>query len=65
MGATADFRRSYKSPALVVLGSESRGLSNEVAAACNTKVCIPMRHGVESLNVATAAALLLYQTTSH
>jgi TrmH family RNA methyltransferase len=61
MGAKADYRRSYKSPALVLLGSESRGLSSEILAACRTKVSIPMRRGVESLNVAAAAALLLYQ----
>ncbi len=63
MGAKTDYRRSYKSPALIALGSESRGLSIEVAAACSTKVSIPMRQGVESLNVATAAALMLYEVT--
>jgi RNA methyltransferase, TrmH family len=60
MGAKTDYRRNYKAPALLVLGSESRGLTPEVAAACSTKVSIPMRRGVESLNVATAAALMLY-----
>lgn len=62
MGAKTGYRRSYTSPALIVLGSEARGLSSELLAACVTKVSIPMRHGVESLNVATAAALMLYQT---
>jgi TrmH family RNA methyltransferase len=62
MGAKEDYRRSYSTPALLVLGSESRGLSSEVLAACKTKVGIPMRAGVESLNVATAAALMLYET---
>lgn len=61
MGVKTGYRRNYKSPVLIVLGSESRGLSNEVAAACATKVSIPMRDGVESLNVAAAAALMLYQ----
>jgi TrmH family RNA methyltransferase len=62
MDSKADFRRSYRSPVLIVLGSESRGLSADVAMACSTKVSIPMRAGVESLNVATAAALMLYET---
>jgi TrmH family RNA methyltransferase len=61
MDAKDDFRRSYMAPTLMVLGSESRGLSDSVSKACKTKVRIPMKPDVESLNVATAAALMLYQ----
>ncbi len=60
MGAKASYRRRYDSPTLIVMGSESRGLSKAVTTACKTLVSIPMREGVESLNVATATALLLY-----
>ena len=56
-----DFRRTYKSPTLLVMGSERRGLSDELAAACNSLVRIPMPGGAESLNVATATALMLYE----
>jgi RNA methyltransferase, TrmH family len=56
-----DFRRTYKSPTLLVMGSERRGLSQELAAACKTLVHIPMPGGAESLNVATATALILYE----
>ena len=59
--ATEDFRRTYKSPALLVMGSERRGLSEELVAACNSLVRIPMPGGAESLNVATATALMLYE----
>jgi TrmH family RNA methyltransferase len=59
--AAEDFRRSYKSPTLLVMGSERRGLSEELAAACKTLVRIPMPGGAESLNVATATALMLYE----
>ena len=59
--ATEDFRRTYKSPALLVMGSERRGLSEELAAACSILVRIPMPGGAESLNVATATALMLYE----
>lgn len=59
--AKSDFRVPVKCPALIVLGNESRGLSDEATTACKTLVRIPMRKGVESLNVATAAALMLYQ----
>ena len=58
---TEDFRRTYKSPTLLVMGSERRGLSEELAAACSSLVRIPMPGGAESLNVATATALMLYE----
>jgi RNA methyltransferase, TrmH family len=40
----------------LVLGSEARGLSREMDL-----VALPMAPGVESLNVAAAAAVLLYE----
>jgi RNA methyltransferase, TrmH family len=61
MKATEDFRRVYKSPTLLVMGNEGRGLSDEISEACKTLVRIPMPGGAESLNVATAAALILYE----
>ena len=61
--ATEDFRRTYKSPTLLVMGSEGRGLSDAMAEACKTLVRIPMPGGAESLNVATATALMLYETS--
>jgi TrmH family RNA methyltransferase len=60
--ATENFRRAYKSPTLLVMGSERRGLSDELAEACKTLVRIPMPGGAESLNVATATAIILYET---
>ena len=59
--ATDDFRRSYNLSTLLVMGSEGRGLSEEVTEACKTLVRIPMAGGAESLNVATATALMLYE----
>lgn len=44
----------------IVVGGEGPGLSDEVAAACDEQVTIPMAPRVESLNVAVAAAILLY-----
>ena len=64
MAAKADYRQDHGSDALLVLGSESRGLSQGVSAACKTLVRIPMKPGVESLNIATAAALMLYQSVA-
>ncbi|MFN0195084.1 MAG: TrmH family RNA methyltransferase [Aestuariivirga sp.] len=56
-----DYRWNYAQPTLIVLGSEARGLSEAVAKACKKLVRIPMVEGVESLNVATSAALLMYE----
>lgn len=61
MVAKSSFRRSYGAPTLIVLGSEAKGLSAAVSAACKHLVSIPMKPGVESLNVATAAALMMYE----
>lgn len=45
----------------IVLGTEGEGLSNETIAKCDYTVRIPMYHGVDSLNVATAGALAFWQ----
>jgi RNA methyltransferase, TrmH family len=50
-----------RSPTLILLGNEGAGLSAELAALADVRVKIPMAQGVESLNVATAAALMLYE----
>lgn len=51
----------WSGPLALWLGSEGSGLPPEVAAAMDAAVRIPMRAGVESLSVAAAAAVLLYQ----
>jgi tRNA G18 (ribose-2'-O)-methylase SpoU len=45
----------------LLLGHEGYGLRPEVAAACDGAVAIPMTSAVDSLNVAAAAAVLLYE----
>ncbi|WP_421695172.1 TrmH family RNA methyltransferase [Aestuariivirga sp.] len=59
--ATESYRRSYRKPAILVMGSEGRGLSEEASAACSTLVRIPMNGGAESLNVAIATGLVLFE----
>jgi 23S rRNA (guanosine2251-2'-O)-methyltransferase len=64
-GADADApipydRPDYAGRVVLVLGAEGRGLRRRVVAACDELVALP-RHGrVGSLNVATAAAALVY-----
>ena len=45
----------------VVLGTEGDGLAFETIADCDYTVCIPMAHGVDSLNVAAASAVAFWQ----
>ena len=45
----------------LVLGSEGDGLSTSVIASCDYTVKIPMSHGVDSLNVAAAAAVAFWE----
>jgi tRNA G18 (ribose-2'-O)-methylase SpoU len=44
----------------VLLGSEAHGLSPEALAAADRRVAIPMRPGVDSLNVAAASAIAFH-----
>jgi TrmH family RNA methyltransferase len=60
--ATESYRRSYATPTLLVMGSEGRGLSEEASAACSRLVRIPMKGGAESLNVAIATGLMLFES---
>jgi len=43
----------------LVLGSERDGIAEELSAACEKRVRVPMRGFVESLNVSVTAAILL------
>ncbi|MBV9485161.1 MAG: RNA methyltransferase [Frankiaceae bacterium] len=45
----------------VVLGTEGAGLSDRAAAACDERVRIPMMAGIDSLNVAAAAAVAFWE----
>ena len=49
----------------VVLGTEGDGLAAETIADCDYTVCIPMAHGVDSLNVAAASAVAFWQLGKH
>ncbi len=48
-------------PTTFVLGAEREGLPAEVLAACEERVTIPLTQDSESLNVATAGAIALYE----
>ncbi|MEO1043384.1 MAG: 23S rRNA (guanosine(2251)-2'-O)-methyltransferase RlmB [Pseudomonadota bacterium] len=51
-------------PLALVLGAEGKGLREGVRGHCDALVSIPLADEVESLNVATAAAVALYAVTA-
>lgn len=51
----------YTRPTIIMLGNEGSGLSQDLISLADEVVTIPMGGKVESLNVAIAAALLLYE----
>lgn len=60
--ASDDFRRqTYDGPVFLLMGNEQSGLPDACEAACDARVRIPMRGTADSLNVAVATALLLYE----
>ncbi|MGL4397690.1 MAG: TrmH family RNA methyltransferase [Hyphomicrobium sp.] len=57
-----DFRSiAYTAPELIVMGGEGPGLSADCASLCTRLVKIPMSGRLDSLNLAIASALTLYQ----
>jgi 23S rRNA (guanosine2251-2'-O)-methyltransferase len=50
----------YGGRVVLVLGAEEKGLRPRVASACDELVALPVRGRVESLNVSTAAAALVF-----
>ena len=58
---TADVRELDLSNAAVAVGSEGRGVSPQVLAACAGTLKIPMSPRCESLNAAVAAAVILWE----
>ena len=58
---TEDVRQTDLSRAAVVIGSEGRGISEEMLSLCEKTLKIPMEGRCESLNAAAAAAVLLWE----
>jgi RNA methyltransferase, TrmH family len=55
------WQADFCKPTLLLLGNEGAGLSPAMIAGSDLQVKIPLATGVESLNVAIAAALILYE----
>lgn len=66
--ALSENAKSLRDPSLkrhdkiaVFLGAEGNGLTEETIRFCDDTVCIPMQHGVDSLNVAAASAVMFWE----
>ena len=51
----------FDGPVVLVLGAEREGLPADVLSRCSESATIPLSGGAESLNVATAGAIALYE----
>lgn len=62
--APADFRDvAYPRPMLLLMGNEQAGLSEGAVAACDALVKIPMTGAADSLNLAVATGVMLFEVT--
>ena len=55
------WRADWKHPAALIISSEAHGASPEARRLAQVRVSIPMKPGVESLNAAIAAAVLMFE----
>jgi len=60
-GGMAMFEADLRRPTALLIGSEGTGLAPAVMARADLQLSIPMESTVESLNVAVAAALVLFE----
>lgn len=57
-----DYRTgNYTQPLLLMMGNEQKGLRDEMTEACTQLVKMPMRGGADSLNLAVATGIMLYE----
>jgi TrmH family RNA methyltransferase len=56
-------RRPDRAPVLLVVGNEGAGVGAVVDAAADRRIGVTLARGVESLNVAVAAGILLHEVT--
>ncbi len=51
----------WQLPTLIIFGNEARGISADLLERCDSRLRIPLRAPVESINVAAAAAAVLFE----
>jgi RNA methyltransferase, TrmH family len=62
LSGRSDYRAEhYGGSCLLLMGTEQQGLADELAAACDVLVKIPMRGRADSLNLAVATGVMLFE----
>ena len=56
-------QRADRPAVALVVGNEGAGVGSSIDAAADRRIAVPLTRGVESLNVAVAAGILLYEVT--
>lgn len=64
-GETVYSQFDWRRPAVVVLGNEANGVRPDLLNRCEERIRIPLQPPVESLNVAAAAAVILFEAARH
>lgn len=64
-GDTAYDRVDWRQPSAIVVGGEAHGFARAAERIPHVRLRIPMVSGVESLNAATAASILIYAARQH
>jgi 23S rRNA (guanosine2251-2'-O)-methyltransferase len=59
--STSLYDISYNQPSIVIMGSEDSGIAPEILQRCDHQVKIPLLGNIASLNVSTAAGIILYE----
>ncbi len=60
-GAVEYYNADMRGPAMVMIGNESRGLTDELSSLADTGIVIPMTGNTESLNAAVAAGVICFE----
>jgi TrmH family RNA methyltransferase len=60
-GARAYSAVDWRTPSVLVIGSEASGPSSELRALATGEVAIPLGGPIESLNAAVAASIMLFE----
>ncbi|HUJ17665.1 MAG TPA: RNA methyltransferase [Nitrospirota bacterium] len=60
-GGRTHFETDLRKPTVVIVGQEGAGLPKDMMADIDLHIRIPMTETIDSLNVATAAAVILYE----
>jgi 23S rRNA (guanosine2251-2'-O)-methyltransferase len=63
MGGVAFWEADLTGPVALILGGESKGLSEPIQKRCDTIVSVPLAHNLDSLNVSVTAGILLFERT--